>query len=67
MNALNAIFHTQEAMATKLAAIKQTLRRILGVHGNFRQLTTPNSTYEMFSDYLITRLVLQLEERLKLR
>jgi hypothetical protein len=68
MNTLNAILHTQEAMATKLTAIEQTLQHIQGVHGTTRQLleTTPYFTYEMFTDYLTTKLACQLEEKTRL-
>ena len=67
MNILNAMLHTQEAMATKLTAIEQTLQHIQGVHETTTQLpTTPYFTYEMFTDYLTTRLAFQLEERTRL-
>ena len=69
MNTLNAMLHTQEALATKLIAIEQTLQHIQGVYGiTTTQLqTTPYYfTYEMFTDYLTTRLAFQLEERTRL-
>jgi len=67
MNTLNAMLYIQEVMTTKLTAIEQTLQHIQGVHGITTQLsTTPYFTYEMFTDYLTTRLAFQLEERTRL-
>jgi len=67
MNTLNAMLYIQEVMTTKLTAIEQTLQHIQGVYGITTQLpTTTYFTYEMFTDYLTTRLAFQLEERTRL-
>ena len=59
MNILNAILKKQHTL-------EQSFQRMLnsGVQVTPRlQQTTPNFTYEMFTDYLTTRLAPQLEER----
>jgi hypothetical protein len=59
MNILNAILEKQRTL-------EQSIQRMLnsGVHLTPRQQqTTTNFTYEMFTDYLTSRLAPQLEER----
>jgi hypothetical protein len=59
MNILNAILEKQRTL-------EQSFQRMLNSSVQLTprlQQTTPNFTYEMFTDYLITRLAPQLEER----
>jgi hypothetical protein len=59
MNILNAILEKQRTL-------EQSFQRMLNSSVQLiprLQQTTPNFTYEMFTDYLITRLAPQLEER----
>jgi len=59
MNILNAILEKQRTL-------EQSFQRMLNSSVQLTprlQQTTPNFTYEMFTDYLTTRLAPQLEER----
>jgi len=59
MNILNAILEKQRTL-------EQSFQRMLNSSVQLTprlQQTTPNFTYEVFTDYLITRLAPQLEER----